>query len=113
MAMDKNFISYVNDFLNRNSPFTPIEVRQIMLSDGKKYTLQIERLPDEIDRPTRFEVRSETGISTGETDQHGDNPTYSWVLPVNSIDDAIEGFKDRIEEIREECGYYELSNGYL
>ena len=87
--------------------------RVITFLDGKKYTAIIKREQDELNRQTRYEITVDKGISTGEVDSVGDNPTFSWVFPAESIDKAVNMFISRIEEIREETGYYELSNQYI
>lgn len=79
----------------------------ITLTNGETYTIEVTKEPEELHRPTRFEVEVESGISTGEMDAHGDNPTFAWGFPCNNIDNAVRKFVDKIEKLRIEYDYYQ------
>ena len=81
--------------------------KTIIFSNGETYEVEIEQEPDDPVRPTRYEVRVEDGISTGEFDAYGDNQTHAWGFPCNSADEAETEFVRRIEKLRVENGYYE------
>lgn len=64
--------------------------RIITFANGESFTAEVERLPDEPHKPIRYEVEVEEGISTGEMDAHGDNPTFAWTFPCKDIDEAVK-----------------------
>lgn len=75
--------------------YIPYDFREVCI-DNKHRVLAVREVDSSL-----WEVVSENGIATGE-----DGLTYFWILPAENIDQAINAFIRRIEEIRFETGYY-------
>lgn len=78
----------------------------LKFKNGEKYEAVITEIPATRNRRLRYEVQIPIGISTGECDQFGDNPTYAWTFPCQSSEEAILEFVKRIEKLRDEYNYY-------